>query len=85
MEAEAPNGKDVGIFEVRETLEQYGKIVNQIEGFQPGEQNTLEKLERAIEDKRRVVEENKAAKMKHIGKVEATIGVLEERIESQAE
>lgn len=80
MEAEPRNGKDVGVIEVRETVQQYRKIVNQVEDFQPDEENALESLERTIEDKRRVVEENEAAKMKHIGKVEAIIDVLEERI-----
>ena len=68
----------VGIVEVRKIIEQYRNIVNQIEGFKPSEENALENLERTIEDKRRVLEENKAAKVKHITKVETTIYVSEE-------
>ena len=37
-------------------------------------------MERTIEDKGMVLEENEIAKVKHIGKVETTIDVLEERM-----
>ena len=58
----------VGIFEMRKIVEQYRKIVNQIEGFKPSEKSTLENLERTIEDKIMVLEENETAKVKHIVK-----------------
>ena len=70
----------VGILEVRKIVEHYRKIVNQIEGFKPSEENALEKLKRTIKDKRMVLKENKTAKVKHIGKVETIINVSEEWI-----
>ena len=68
----------VRILEVRKIVEQSRKIVNQIEGFKSSEKNALKNLKRTIEDKRRVLEENKTAKVKHIRKVETTINVSEE-------
>ena len=76
----------VGIFEVRKIVEQYRKIVNLIEGFKPSEKNAFENLERTIEDKRRILEENETANVKYIGKVETTIDVSEEwMVTSKAE
>ena len=43
----------VGILEVRKIVEQYRKIVNQIEGFKHSEENALENLGRTIEDNRK--------------------------------
>ena len=54
--------------------------MNQIEGFKPSEKNALENLKMTIEDKRRVFEENEAAKVKHFRKMETTIDVLEEQM-----
>ena len=43
----------VGILKVRKIVEQYGKIVNQIEGFKTSEENALENLRRTIKDNRK--------------------------------
>ncbi|XP_052294359.1 uncharacterized protein LOC127901320 [Citrus sinensis] len=82
IKVEYSNRKDDWILEVRKIIEQHKKFVNQIEGFKLSEENAFENLERTTEDKRRVLEENEAAKVKHIGKVETTIDVLEERMTS---
>ncbi|KAK9198252.1 hypothetical protein WN944_013436 [Citrus x changshan-huyou] len=74
------NRKDDDILDVRKIVEQYRKIVNKIEGFKLSEENALENLERITEDKRRVIQENETTEVKHIGKVETTIDVLEERM-----
>ena len=82
IKVEYSNRKDDWILEVRKIIEQHKKFVNQIEGFKLSEENAFENLERTTEDKRRVLEENEAAKVKHIGKVETTIDMLEERMTS---
>ena len=76
----APNKKDDDILEVRKIVEQYRKIMNQVESLKPNEENVLENLERTTEDEKKVLEENGVSKVKHIGKVETTIDVLEEQM-----